>query len=193
MNGIEKIISRIEDDARAAEERDNLAAGEKIAGIIKNADEKAEKSAADARKRADEREGELLLHAQEARATEKRDIILRAKSELIDKAFEKALMSFDDMEEDKYTSVFSAMLSASLEDKSLVGKKTVVFSKNEKYAEALLKAASCPSDVSYKKTGDFKAGFIVKTDEIEINCTAEKLILSKRDSLCAEVFSILFG
>lgn len=193
MNGIEKIIARIGDDASAEAKRATDAANAEILAINASADEKIKAVNAEAERRASDAEKQALLRAEKAAETKKRDIILKAKNDLIDRAFDEALMSFSTMDEKTYVSIFSPMLASALSDASLLGEKTLVFSEKERFEKTLLKSADVPSDVKTEKTGCFVGGFVLKTDGIEISCTAEKLIASEKSELCADIYSVLFG
>ena len=53
------------------------------------------------------------------------------------------------------------------------------------------KAGVKPGKIS--ESEEIKAGFIIRTGLVEINCTPEKLIAQKREALLPAVTAVLFG
>ena len=47
--------------------------------------------------------------------------------------------------------------------------------------------------VSYEETGKFEGGFIVSTEEFELDCTTHTLIYNNREGLESKVTSVLFS
>ncbi len=194
MNGIDEIIARINAEALSSENRLRAEYEAKIndvkdtsaaacAEIAKRAEEKSEAERKAMRLRAENRAG-----------TACRDELLTKKRELIDSVFARAAESFSSMEKGKYLDIMAGLLSGAASDEAVRGEKFVlVAAKNAPASgkEIAEKAGVTPYEVS--GSDELKAGFIIKTGLIEINCTPEKLIAQRREALLPAVTAALFG
>lgn len=194
MNGIDEIIARINAEALSSENqlraeyeakindvKDTSAAA--CAEIAKRAEEKAEAERKAMRLRAENRAG-----------TACRDELLTKKRELIDSVFARVAESFSSMEKGKYLDIMAGLLSEAASDETLKGEKfTLVAAKNAPASgkEIAEKAGVTPYEVS--ESDELRAGFIIKTGLVEINCTPEKLIAQRREALLPAVTAALFG
>lgn len=194
MNGIDEIIARINAEALSSE---NLLRAEyeaKIndikdtsvaacAEIAKRAEEKAEKERKAMRLRAENRAG-----------TACRDELLTKKRELIDAVFSRAAESFSSMEKGKYVDIMAKLLSEAASDETVKVEAFVLVSAKNSPAsgkEIAEKAGVKPGKIS--ESEEIKAGFIIRTGLVEINCTPEKLIAQRREALLPAVTAVLFG
>ena len=194
MNGIDEIIARINAETLSSENRLRAEYEAKIndvkdtsaaacAEIAKRAEEKAEKERKAMRLRAENRAG-----------TACRDELLTKKRELIDSVFARAAESFSSMEKGKYLDIMAGLLSEAASDEAVGGEEFVlVAAKNAPASgkEIVEKAGVAPYEVS--ESDELKAGFIIKTGLVEINCTPEKLIAQRREALLPAVTAALFG
>lgn len=194
MNGIDEIIARINAEALSSENRLRAEYEAKIddvkdtsaaacAAIAKRAEEKAETERKAMRLRAENRAG-----------TACRDELLTKKRELIDSVFARAAESFSSMKKDKYLEIMARMLSGAASDEAVRGEEfTLVAAKDAPVSgkEIAEKAGVTPYEVS--ESDELKAGFVIKTGLVEINCTPEKLIAQRREALLPAVTAELFG
>ena len=194
MNGIDEIIARINAETLSSENRLRAEYEAKIndvkdtsaaacAEIAKRAEEKAEAERKAMRLRAENRAG-----------TAYRDELLTKKRELIDSVFARAAESFSSMEKGKYLDIMAELLSEAASDEAVGGEEFVlVAAKNAPASgkEIVEKAGVAPYEVS--ESDELKAGFIIKTGLVEINCTPEKLIAQRREALLPAVTAALFG
>ena len=77
--------------------------------------------------------------------------------------------------------------------KIIVSERIKELMKEENLTQVALaeKAGVKPGKIS--ESEEIKAGFIIRTGLVEINCTPEKLIAQKRESLLPAVTAVLFG
>ena len=193
MSGFDEIIAQIYSDAKSEidklkednqKEVDNiiLFAKEKANGIITKTKEEAVN------------EQKLELEKLESKnATLVRDLELSEYQNYVSSLYDKAKIVLSNLEKEKYKEVFIPLLKSSLEDSFVANKEyTIIFAKNVSVSgEELLKdlKISCKIENSDK----ISSGFIISTNEFEINCSGEKLIEQQRKRTENEVYSCIFG
>lgn len=178
MNGIEKIIRRIDADAQAEIDRILAEAAEQAAGITAKyraqADAEAAALASRNEKTAAEREKRLVSSAQmEARKTE-----LAAKQSLVEQAFALALEKLCAMPDDPYTAAVAELLVQAAPD----GRGSVIFAPAER--ERIGKQAVALANerlgggklVLAEETRPLKGGFVLSSGNVEVNCTFDTLV-----------------
>ena len=110
MTGLKKIIARIIDDANAQAQEILDEATEK--SIEVRTQNLADAQAAQDRMIAEaEKEGEaLVVRAKSSAAMERRNIELSAKSEMIDRAFDRAMQEIYEMDREEYAGLLLSLL-----------------------------------------------------------------------------------
>lgn len=199
MNGIEKITERIAVDNaaevraltnRAQQQADSIFEGYKAA-----ADADYEETIARGKVEADERVERLSGVAQ----LEVRKLNLKAKQEMLDKAFDLAAEKLLKLPEDQYVALLAKLaagasnsgkevLILSETDCPVIGDK-VVAAANELLAQQGKTAAMTLA----AETRSFRGGLYVQDEKVETNCTFETLIRLERESMALEVAGILFN
>ena len=192
MNGLERITSRIEAEAKS--EIDSiLDAGEaetrrivdswreRIDAETRSLAEKNEKAAA-------EREERLKSAAEmDARKT-----ILQAKQEMVDEAYALALDKLCKLPEKEKTALLSDLLVRA----SSTGSEEAIFSEADRAAgmKAVEKAnaASGKHIALSKETAPIRGGFILRDQNVEVNCAFETLVRLQRAETAGAVAKILF-
>ena len=192
MNGLERITRRIEAEAKS--EIDGiLDAGEaetrrivdswreRIDAETRALAEKNEKAAA-------EREERLKSAAEmDARKT-----ILQAKQEMVDEAYALALDKLCKLPEDEKTALLSDLLVRA----SSTGAEEALFSEADRAAgmKAVEKAnaASGKHIALSKETAPIRGGFILRDQNVEVNCAFETLVRLQRAETAGAVAKILF-
>lgn len=196
MNGIDKIIGRIDGDVQ--NETDAILASaraeaEKIAaGYQAKARAEAEEIMEKGRKAAGERGGRLDSVAQ----LECRKENLAAKQTVIEEAFALARTKLRAMPEAEYVALLARLaaetsstgrekLIFSQADRARVG-KAVVLAANERLAqkEGMLTLA--------EETRPMDGGFVLSDGAVEVNCSFEALIRMKKAEITGEVSAVLF-
>lgn len=198
MNGIEKIIARIEEDAAATEAAIRAEHEEKLNALREKTDARIRDIRAEAEKKAAAERSEIEARAAQSGVTAARDRLLGAKRELIDEAFARAIASFADMDADTYRTIMGGYLAELVAEKEFAGASCtlVVPEKAPCTADDLIAFAGAKAKkaVAHVETSaKIPAGFLLKTGEIESPCTPDKLIGSRKEELTAAVASVLFG
>ena len=196
---LEKIIERIKQDAQAQvnELKDN--ASKEADKILQNAGDEANSYKAqaleNAKAEAQQRKQRLISSAN----LEFRKEILAEKQNAIDLAFQEAVNTLTQMNDEEYRQTIKKMLISSVQ----TGDEELVISVRDKARinENFLKDVN-KELVKAKKKGNLKiskdtynilGGFVLRKGNIEINNSFESLFKSIREDLEAEVSKVLFG
>ena len=191
MTSSEKILAGIADEAKEQAQKITADAEHKaeeiIAAATKEAEQSAEKIKADAEKKA-----ELIINSGKSSAELlKRDMLLRCRRELIEKALaavKDAINAYGD------TEYFDFLLTLIKKEK-LSGKGEVYLSAKDKNRDiAAFKSELNALDLTLCDTfADIDGGFILKYGDIQINGELSALIHEKRDALTDAVNKALFN
>jgi len=199
VEGAEKIIARILEDARLKASNNIKEAEKQASDIINAAKEEAEKKRTviieNALKNADEMKKRAISVAE----LEARKIKLKAKQEIITSVFEKAITALNSLPAETYAKILCNMIISSvakgneevvlsIRDKERLGKE-FIDDINRKLAEKGLKGDLRLSE----QTANINGGFILKSGDIEMNNSFDALIKMKRNELEPEIIKILFG
>lgn len=119
---------------------------------------------------------------------------MAAKQEIIDEVFEKSINKLTELSKEQFLNfVKNSILSM-----NLTGKQTLILNEtglkfvDDSFINELNKEAKATIALS-KTAGNFKGGFILENNGIEINSTYEALVSSLRDELEFEVAKVLFN
>lgn len=192
MNGIEKIIARIRQDAQTEIDALMEKARAEAAGVEetfrREAQAEAETLAAKAQKTAAEREERMVSSAQ----MEKRKTLLAARQQMIEQAYETALEELCTLPHADYVETLTALLLRA----SARGNEEVIFCKadRERVGEEAVAAANARGKqlILSEETRPVRGGFILKDGNVEINCSFETLVRLQKSQSAAEVAAILF-
>lgn len=198
MNGIEKIIGKIEGDAKS-----------EISSIRNQTKSECDRIAEDSDKRAQELYWKLFKDGTNDAAKqlerlgsvaqlESKKQLLAAKQKMIALTFERAVEMMRSLPEDQYVLVLAKLASES----SVTGNEKLIFSPDEKEkigrkvcakANELLKNAGKSASLSVApETRGIRGGLILSRGEIEVNCSLDALAESCRHELTGELAQILF-
>lgn len=193
MNGIDKIIQRIEADAKMEVERILSAAQDQAAEITElyqgRADAEAAELAARNEKNAAEREDRLVSSAQ----MEVRKTTLAAKQQMLEKAYALALDKLCSMPDAQYIETVAELLVQAApkgtgkvifapEEQARIGAAAVALA-NEKLGGQLTVA---------EETRPIRGGFILADDKVEVNCSFDTLVCLQKNETAGAVAKILF-
>jgi len=195
---LEKIIERIEQDAKnqAEEIRKNaLSASDKII-------EEAKKRAEHVKMQAlEEAKKQAVIHKQRLISTASLDLrkdILSEKQKAIDLAFQEAMNSLLKMRDDEYQKIIIKMILPNV----LTGNEEIILSERDKSRIGKGFLDRINNEVS--KTGkkgrltiakdsyNIKGGFVLRRGNVELNNSFESLFNSIREDLESEVSKVLF-
>ena len=193
MNGIEKITQRIEADAQTEIDRILSEAQEEADQITDRYKAQAEAEAASLaarnEKSAAEREERLVSVAQ----MEARKVQLAAKQEMVEKAYDLALEKLCAMPDAQYTEVLAGLLVQA----SSNGREEAIFSPEdrERVGKAAVDKANAASGKQLKlsqETRPLKGGFVLRDENIEVNCTFDTLVRLEKAETTGAVVKKLF-
>ena len=194
MNGIERILQRIQSEAQTEIDEILKKAREEADAIQNRYQMQAENESAELnlkkQKAAEEQEERLISVAQ----MESRKIILATKQEMVEKAYALALEKLCSMPEEQRISVLADLLVRA----SSSGREEVIFSPEDqpRVGKAAVKAANDASGKQLtlsSQTRPIKGGFILKDGNIEMNCTFDTLVRLQKTGTAGMVAKKLFG
>lgn len=193
MTGIEKITGRINADAQA-----------EIDAVLGEAQAKADqiKASYDAQARqeyetlstrgeraAKEREGHLASSAQ----MESRKLILAAKQEMLDKAFQQAQRKLCTLKDEEMTRLLAGLAVKA----SVTGKEELILNGGVKrrLGKTVVERANAQGGLHLTlsaQEGSFEGGVVLKNGAVETNCTFDTLVRLVRGEIAGEVAKVLF-
>ncbi len=196
MNGIDRIISKINSDSR--ERCESIIAKAKLEcdGIGAKANANAEKIEAQAVEAAEAQAQSIIAAAASGAAQLTRQTVLAAKVGLINEAIEKLLENMKSLPDEKY---FAYLIKLACEN-SMKGSCTAKLCEKDlqrlppEFEKSLIsalseKGAEC---VLSKEPADIDSGIILDYGDIEVNCSFDAIIEAQSDSLKVKAGEILF-
>ena len=195
---LEKIIEHIKQDAQVQVDELKDKASKEAGKILQNAGDEANSYKAqaleNAKAEAQQRKQRLISSAN----LEFRKEILAEKQNAIDLAFQKAVNTLTQMNDEEYRQTIKKMLISSVQtgDEELVLSVRDKARINENFLKdvnkELVKARKKGNLKISKDTYNILGGFVLRKGNIEINNSFESLFKSFRDDLEAEVSKVLF-
>lgn len=195
---LEKIIERIQRDAKAETDKILSQASATADKIINDAHREADairtREIENAKKEAEQRKQRIISSAN----LEMRKNILSEKQKAIDSAFNTALNMLRDMRDEEYKKIIKDMIIKNVQtgdeeiilskrDKERLGKR-LVDEINEQLSKDMKRGNLKLAD----EVRDMSGGFILRRGEIELNSSFDSLFKALREDLEAEVSKILF-
>lgn len=193
MNGLDKIIARMEADTRA--ECDALAANaaENAAAILRDYQAQADAAARDSAQRAEAQAAEHLEHLNGSSQLACRQRVLAAKQQLIDEAFARAAQALAALPQADYIDLLAALaaengsgdeeLLLSAHDRETVG-AAVVDAANAKKPGAAFRLSD--------ETRDTGGGLVLRRGRVELNCSFTEKLRQLRQEESSAVAKLLF-
>lgn len=194
---VEKITSKILEDAKAQADAITLDANLRAEGIVNDAKESAESLMESYKTRGEEEKLKLIDRKKSVAEIDGRKITLGVKQELIDKAFNAAAEKIASMESDKYVDFLVEKIKA-----SGVKEGEIVMNPNQreeigtKFVDRLNQAFATDAETKgftlSEETVDAIGGFMVKNGQIYMNGTLENLIEEEYGEIVSSVVEKLF-
>ncbi|MCX7843048.1 MAG: V-type ATP synthase subunit E family protein [Clostridia bacterium] len=198
MTGVEKIKDRILEEARRQVKEGVENAEAEAEGIIETARKEAEekrRALIDKAKAEAENVRKRLLAVAELEARKEK---LKARQEIVEEAFARAMQRLCSMPDEQYQAVLADMIINSVE----TGEEEIILSPSDKsrlkrgFVEDINQRAAAKGlkgNISIsQRSADIRGGFILKSGDVEINNSFEVIFRMKRDELEGEVFNLLF-
>ncbi len=222
VNGLQKMTDRILADAQAEAERLLAEAEAEAAAISEDYARRADEIRERLSVAAEEKGAEMISRARSTAAMQKRDLLLRQRSELLESVFVGAREWVLSLDGEKYTDILAGLLASMLyetvetadrnrtmygeEDEDAEAELEVLLNKRDRaaYGEAVLEAArkKLSGKVSPELLGRVKlaselremdGGVVLRRGDVELNCSFEQVFGQLRRELEAEVSQTLFA
>lgn len=193
MNGLDKIIARMESDIRA--ECDALAANaaENAAAIRRDYQAQADAAARDSAQRAQTQAAEHLEHLNGSSQLACRQRVLAAKQQLIDEAFARTAQALAALPQADYIDLLAALAA---ENGS--GDEELLLSARDREAvgAAVVDAANArKSGASFHLSGETRdtgGGLVLRRGRVELNCSFTEKLRQLRQEESSAVARLLF-
>lgn len=198
MKGLDNITAKIINDAR--EEADKIFNEAEIQAkeIIKQYESKALSEKDILIKNADRQVKEKIRHSSDMAELDGRKLNLSVKQEVLDLVFNEAFEGLRSMPEEEYISFLSNMAAKA----SVKGSEAVIMSKKDRdavgarvieNANTLLLNLNKKAELYLsEEERDIAFGLILKSGDIEVNCTSDVLYRAARSILSSETAALLF-
>jgi V/A-type H+-transporting ATPase subunit E len=198
MNGIEKITARITGDAdgeiNQIREEAEASVREIQAAYAESAQEETEAILAKGRRAAAEQKERLDNMAQ----MEAKKMILAAKQEMLDEAFDRALTHLTELPDAEKIPLLAGLAA----NASVSGVEEVIFPAKDREAfgsEVVKEANRILSEsgrnaglVLSEKTAAIRGGLLLNDRDVEVNCAFETLVRLTRNETAGQVAKVLF-
>lgn len=194
MNGMEKITARMKEDAARSLSELNAQTEQELRRI-------REESAARAEKERETAGGHAHLAAQEryerlcsAAEMETRKLTLSAKQEVLAETYDRALEILCSMPREEYLSLLVHLLKAA----GGKGDEKIALSAKDRdeMGETLVERANKELNAHYTLAGeaaDIRAGLVLISEECDVNCSFETLLVLSREKTERGAAKLLFA
>ena len=193
MNGLEKIVARMEADTQAACDALAASAAENAAAILRDCQAQADAVTRDSAQRAEAQAAEHLEHLNGSSQLACRQRVLAAKQQLIDEAFARAAQALAALPQAEYVDLLAALaaengsgdeeLLLSAHDWETVG-AAVVDAANAKRPGTAFRLSD--------ETRDTGGGLVLRRDRVELNCSFTEKLRQLRQEESSAVAKLLF-
>lgn len=190
MSGLEKIVSRLNEDTLRQCEEILASARQKAEAMVDAVQKEGNALIAEAEAEAEKKARAIASRAESRSQADGRKALLEAKVRLIDEVVSEAKMSLKNLSAENY---FNALASLAVANK-LEGTGEMRLSKADlqrmptDFIDKLglgIKVSPVPAEI--------EDGFILKYGDIEMNCTFDKLFQANKEELRLKASELLFG
>ncbi len=195
MNGIEKIMERIIQNAEQEIAEIRREAQSKAGEITVRYAEAARKESSEIRSRGQIAAEERMERLASVAMLDTRKLALSAKQEMLNLAFDTALDRVRNLPEKEYVALLAKLAAKA----SRNGNEEILLSKEDqsRIGDSVLREANrlIPGGGNLSLAVDsrpMKGGLMLRNEDIEINCTFESLIRRVKSEMAAELAGILF-
>lgn len=193
MNGLEKIVARMEADTQAACDALAASAAENAAAILRDCQAQADAVTRDSAQRAEAQAAEHLEHLNGSSQLACRQRVLAAKQQLIDEAFARAAQALAALPQAEYVDLLAALAA---ENGS--GDEELLLSKTDRDAvgAAVVEAANAKKPGAAfrlsEETRDTGGGLVLRRGRVELNCSFTEKLRQLRQEESSAVAQLLF-
>ena len=193
MNGLEKIVARMEADTQAACDALAASAAENAAAILRDCQAQADAAAQDSAQRAAAQAAAHLEHLNGSSQLACRQRVLAAKQQLIDETFARTAQALTALPQAAYVD-----LLASLAAENGSGDEELLLSKTDRDAvgAAVVEAANAKKPGAAfrlsEETRDTGGGLVLRRGRVELNCSFTEKLRQLRQEEPSAVAQLLF-
>ena len=193
MNGLEKIVARMEADTQAACDALAASAAENAAAILRDCQAQTDAAALDSAQRAAAQAAAHLEHLNGSSQLACRQRVLAAKQQLIDEAFARTAQALAALPQAEYVD-----LLASLAAENGSGDEELLLSKADRDAvgAAVVEAANAKKPGAAfrlsEETRDTGGGLVLRRGRVELNCSFTEKLRQLRQEESSAVAQLLF-
>lgn len=194
MNGIEKITDRITQDTQA-----------EIQALVSQAEEQAKQILADSQAEAERIRERILAHGRREledhrsrlksmNQLDERKAALAAKQDVIEEAFQAAVVRLSQLPEDQMVPLLARMIAANAQ----AGEGQVILAPAQRaaYGKKVVDQANALIEGGRLTLGpedpEIQGGCILRQGAVDANCTFEMLVRQQRTQLGGQVAEILY-
>ena len=192
MNGLEKINSRIENDARADVEAIVSQARQEAEAITAQYRAQAQQIEADASARRGKMTEDRLSRLQGSTEMACRQLLLGAKQSCIDEAFFKASKAIRAIPREQYNEVVAAIAAQTGNG----DEEIIVEADDAPYLEKIVARANELKPGAHFRASDEQrflgGGIVLKKGPVEINCSFGAQLAALRQEMATEIAEVLF-
>jgi V/A-type H+-transporting ATPase subunit E len=216
MRGLDKIIEKITNDAKAEADKYTTSADAQIAELKDEAVDNIVKMGEEYAEKADKMSKDIVSRAQSSAKMAYRNTLLQKKTEIISLAFDKTAEKIYSLPRNEYVGFMKDALIFAVRDRkkakeeilALYGEEEaeldsgyeIIFGKKDAKSgvakEIFDLAKKSLSDIQKltlsEKTSDIDGGFILKCNDIETNCSVDSMVEEARKKCENKVIEILF-
>ena len=196
MNGIEKIVSRLEADAQSEIDALNAASKQECDAILADYGARAEAAYAAAAKKGQDACAQRAERLASAADMEAKKALLGFKQELVGGVFDRAAAHLAGLPEKDYVSFLASQAAKA----AISGSEELIFCAKDAKALGQKVCAAANKLLGDKghltvsgQTREISGGVIVKQGDIETNCAIDMLVTLRRSDLASQVAEILFS
>jgi V/A-type H+-transporting ATPase subunit E len=190
---IEKITSRIMDEAERERQQVVAEAEKKRDAILADARAKAEALQAAEEARGLSEKEKTVSRRKSVADIDCRKMILQEKQQHISQCFDRAVDAIIGMEEDSYLSLLISLgQQTGLKEGMLIFNEKEKASIGQKVADGLTKAVPEGKFTVSEETRNIRGGYLLEAGKVYINNTIEALVEEYKDSLSSEIAAMLF-
>ena len=191
MNGLDKIIEEIANDAGIEAERITDEAKAAAKRVTDRAREEASAIEADAKEKAELEYKRVITRAQSTGEITKKSALLREKQRIIDGILKDAYIKLVGLGDAEYFEFMTKLLDKYA---SKSGGAVILSEKDRKRVpDSFIEAVKSKGLTVSNRTREMDGGFILSYGDVEENCSIEALTESEKDRLHDAVNSFLFG
>lgn len=190
---IEKIASKIENDAKAAAKETVDAAKEKAWDVVEEATKKADTILEKAKKNGAETREKQVVRRKAVASIDGRNVVLARKQELIDECFNDAIEKVVSEDRDKYVDFLASVVKAQGLSAGTISLSEGDLELSKKLKDKLSKEIPGSSFDVADKPVNIKGGLICTAGTTSYNASIEAIAENIRGDIGAEVAAVLFG